>query len=200
MNRTLGFFLGSAVVFVMLLLILGQPVSLAPPADREQPAAPDAGTTVAQIPQPEIQADAPSKQAPVPQVRESPATATEALFSVPVTAPDVAASSGFISAQDGAPASTGIEDQDENQLVESWLASTTILPADHADPGSAASAAEATAAVGRASDAAETPETEWFPVWDPFHSELSANAFARRLERVTGLDYRVIKTAPAQYR
>ena len=39
----------------------------------------------------------------------------------------------------------------------------------------------------------------WQPLWPPFHSELSAEGFASRLGRVTGLDYRVTETGPGRY-
>lgn len=45
----------------------------------------------------------------------------------------------------------------------------------------------------------DSVDKQWFAVWDPFHSEISAKAFARRLEMMTGLDYRVVRSAPAKY-
>lgn len=42
-------------------------------------------------------------------------------------------------------------------------------------------------------------ELQWQPVWYQFHSEISAQGFTRRLERLTGLDYRVTVSAPGKY-
>lgn len=166
MNRTLGFFLGSAAVFAMLVYILGQPVPLAPPPERE-PA--PAALAIPPVDDPEQPGVAQSSPAPVARPA---AAAAEPVPAAPAT--------------------------DEVALVEQWLEQLPAgaeqygppAPADHATPAPAAEPA------GIAAD----PELEWFPVWDPFHSELSANAFARRLEQVTGLDYRVIRTDRAQYR
>ena len=45
----------------------------------------------------------------------------------------------------------------------------------------------------------EPPAPNWYPLWEPFHSELSADGFARRLERLTGLDYRVASVGRGRY-
>lgn len=36
-------------------------------------------------------------------------------------------------------------------------------------------------------------ELQWYSFWNPFHSEIAARGFVSRLEKVTGLDYRVVK-------
>jgi hypothetical protein len=40
----------------------------------------------------------------------------------------------------------------------------------------------------------------WHAFWTPFRSEASAAGFARHLEKVTGLEYRVVKAGPGVYR
>ncbi|MGI9204454.1 MAG: hypothetical protein ACR2Q3_10615 [Woeseiaceae bacterium] len=42
-------------------------------------------------------------------------------------------------------------------------------------------------------------ETLWYSFWNPFRSELAANGFVTQLERVTGLDYRVVKVKSGVY-
>ena len=51
---------------------------------------------------------------------------------------------------------------------------------------------------------AEVPELEpdtlnWYAFWSPFRSEIAATGFVDQLERVTGLDYRVVKVKPGVY-
>jgi len=36
-------------------------------------------------------------------------------------------------------------------------------------------------------------ELQWYSFWNPFRSEIAARGFVSRLEKVTGLDYRVVK-------
>jgi hypothetical protein len=42
-------------------------------------------------------------------------------------------------------------------------------------------------------------EPDWQSFWNPFRSEIAANGFVRRLENVTGLDYRVVKIKNGVY-
>lgn len=42
-------------------------------------------------------------------------------------------------------------------------------------------------------------EPEWQAIWNPFRSEIAARGFVRRLESVTGLDYRVVKVKHGVY-
>ncbi|MGI9261586.1 MAG: hypothetical protein ACR2QR_06110, partial [Woeseiaceae bacterium] len=44
-----------------------------------------------------------------------------------------------------------------------------------------------------------SPETQWYSFWNPFRSEIAANGFVTQLERVTGLDYRVVKVKSGVY-
>lgn len=47
---------------------------------------------------------------------------------------------------------------------------------------------------------AEVPGTmQWQAFWNPFRSEIAANGFVAQLERVTGLDYRVVRIKPGRY-
>ena len=42
-------------------------------------------------------------------------------------------------------------------------------------------------------------EPEWHAFWNPFRSEVAATGFVRRLENVTGLDYRIAKVKAGVY-
>ena len=48
--------------------------------------------------------------------------------------------------------------------------------------------------------AALLPYTQqWYAFWSPFRSEIAAAGFITQLQRVTGLDYRVVKIKPGSY-
>ena len=40
---------------------------------------------------------------------------------------------------------------------------------------------------------------QWYAFWSPFRSEIAASGFITQLQRVTGLDYRVVKVKPGVY-
>ncbi len=40
---------------------------------------------------------------------------------------------------------------------------------------------------------------QWYAFWSPFRSEIAASGFVTQLQRVTGLDYRVVKIKPGVY-
>ena len=40
---------------------------------------------------------------------------------------------------------------------------------------------------------------QWYAFWSPFRSEIAASGFITQLQRVTGLDYRVVKIEPGVY-
>ena len=43
------------------------------------------------------------------------------------------------------------------------------------------------------------PQQHWHEFWNPFRSELAAQGFVSQLEKVTGLDYRVVKVKAGVY-
>ena len=47
--------------------------------------------------------------------------------------------------------------------------------------------------------AAPEDTTRWFSFWSPFRSRIAADGFVRRLESVTGFDYRVVKVDAGVY-
>ena len=48
------------------------------------------------------------------------------------------------------------------------------------------------------SQVADEPR-QWYAFWSPFRSEIAASGFVDQLQRVTGLDYRVVKVKPGVY-
>jgi len=42
-------------------------------------------------------------------------------------------------------------------------------------------------------------ELSWYSFWNPFRSEIAANGFVSQLEKVTGIDYRVVKVETGVY-
>jgi hypothetical protein len=50
-----------------------------------------------------------------------------------------------------------------------------------------------------ASDEASEVDLKWYAFWNPFRSKLAADGFVGQLEKVTGLDYRVVKVKPGVY-
>jgi len=42
-------------------------------------------------------------------------------------------------------------------------------------------------------------DLQWYSFWNPFRSEIAASGFVAQLERVTGIDYRVVKIKPGVY-
>ncbi len=40
---------------------------------------------------------------------------------------------------------------------------------------------------------------QWYAFWSPFRSEIAASGFVTQLQRVTGLDYRIVKIEPGVY-
>jgi hypothetical protein len=61
-----------------------------------------------------------------------------------------------------------------------------------AQPAGAPSMAETPAA-------RTVPEARWHAFWSPFRSEVAAHGFIDQLQRMTGLDYRVVKLKPGVY-
>ncbi len=54
-------------------------------------------------------------------------------------------------------------------------------------------------AVAEAPPATPEEPLHWYAFWSPFRSEVAANGFVEQLQRVTGLDYRVVKVKPGVY-
>ena len=48
-------------------------------------------------------------------------------------------------------------------------------------------------------EALQPDSQQWYAFWSPFRSEIAASGFITQLQRVTGLDYRVVKVKPGVY-
>ena len=46
---------------------------------------------------------------------------------------------------------------------------------------------------------AQPEEIHWYAFWSPFRSRIAAKGFVEQLQRVTGLDYRVVNVKPGVY-
>jgi len=76
---------------------------------------------------------------------------------------------------------------------------TDAAPPDTpADPDPVADDAPVSVAAKVAADAAEV-EPAWQAIWNPFRSRVAAEGFVHQLEKVTGLDYRVVKVRSGVY-
>ncbi|MBT8421590.1 MAG: hypothetical protein KJP03_00565 [Gammaproteobacteria bacterium] len=194
MNRTLGFFLGSATVFAVMVFVVGQPVSLAPPAKRSADLRVErAIVNEIRIPDKRLR----PTDAPVQTAASGRSSAHDMTVPVPdsLTNPAPAAAAADVSGQVAETIAATEEDIADLATVQDFIAQhalddaqsdATDLPADTAYPAAAATLAA-------------DSDPGWYPLWDPFLSELSAKAFARRLGAVTGLDYRVFRTDDRAY-
>ena len=59
--------------------------------------------------------------------------------------------------------------------------------------------ADAVAIVPPPGNSPAAAEPGWYSFWNPFRSEIAANGFVSQLERVTGIDYRVVKVKSGVY-
>ena len=84
----------------------------------------------------------------------------------------------------------------------------TSTPTDITDIPSVADAGQFEAAVAIDNPVFDEPaeaaplmpdSVQWYAFWSPFRSEIAANGFVEQLQRVTGLDYRVVKIKPGVY-
>jgi hypothetical protein len=82
--------------------------------------------------------------------------------------------------------STGLNQADGNSP-----ATSNDVPLNPADNSAYPPAAEIATAAETAPGVADDPL--WYSFWTPFRSEIAARGFVAQLEKVTGLDYRIVK-------
>jgi hypothetical protein len=82
------------------------------------------------------------------------------------------------------------EPDPEAPQQETPAAASIPPPTDPPAPAATETTANATEA---------PPAPRWYAFWSPFRSEIAANGFIDQLQRVTGLDYRVVKVKPGAY-
>lgn len=97
---------------------------------------------------------------------------------------------------------TGKLTEDVARVAESFregvqpLVNETSLP-ESAPPLFAEETIEAPVAVDNVPELDNEPS--WYSFWNPFRSEIAANGFVSQLEKVTGIDYRVVKVETGVY-
>ena len=90
--------------------------------------------------------------------------------------------------------------QDPEPEATEQQAPAAEVPADPPAPSEPVVAeAEAASDPVEPSPTQIAPELHWYAFWSPFRSEIAANGFVDQLQRVTGLDYRVVKVKPGVY-
>jgi len=89
-----------------------------------------------------------------------------------------------------AEAPATIEPQEEPQQEVHAAADVIVEPVAEEAPAEV---------VAEALPTAPEETLHWYAFWSPFRSEVAANGFVDQLQRVTGLDYRVVKVKPGVY-
>jgi len=171
MFRLLGFLVGSAAAITILLLLLGVPDFHLPDAANDRQRF-DAAVEKLREKQQDVQEVA---ETVVEEVAAAAEVATESLEAaaekaVPEAAARVDAARQNAAAEDPPPATDAAERPP----------SASEFDALESDP---------------AFDSGQ----QWYSFWNPFRSELAANGFKSQLEKVTGLDYRVVKVKTGVY-
>ena len=183
MIRLLGAIIGSALALATLLVLVGVPQFKSDPVEIERP--------VMTLPVPVAAVD--DAQAGDETSAESPVAAS------PVESADIGAPSPPTAA-DGPPvddAFAGVSPTDDlfvgDSGVEEFPMEDTPVVDDSAFPPPDPGLADDEIAL------AAFDEQNWYAFWSPFRSEIAASGFVEQLQRVTGLDYRVVKTKPGVY-
>lgn len=200
--RLLGFVVGSVLSISALVLLVGMPIfRSAPVEDRAalRTAAP-AGVDhrVASDREPAVADDDGGDDEPDGFANRVPAADATAAGIAPAGAPVTS-----LRPEDaGQPSPPG----DPDALTLPGNPGPPAIPSG-SEPGHEASAADASVMTAdtalEAVPAPDAPvggtEPQWQSFWNPFRSELAANGFVQRLERVTGLDYRVVRVNNGVY-
>lgn len=179
MTRMLGFLSGLLVVVVLAVAAVRYPPAglLTPQVDPQTAEPPIAEAVEASSP-----AEGPAIEAPQP---------LERVDDVPPAA--VADESAGSEDGDSDPAAAVPKNADSTEAAA--VASTAAAPAE---PTVERMNGRTDERIGQEPAAADATR-QWYTFWQPFHSELSAEGFRRRLEGVTGLDYRVVSPRPGEY-
>lgn len=177
MIRLLGAITGSALALATLLVFVG-----VPQFKFESTSPAEAGPSVVTLPLPTQPVEHTLEQAAMP----APHTFVEARSTLPEIADSAADPAAETAAE---PAVSDIEPP-----VES--AAATDIAEELGEPEHVATVPQ--------TQVADVPQIEpdspnWYAFWSPFRSEIAATGFVDQLERVTGLDYRVIKLKPGVY-
>jgi len=172
MIRILGFLVGSAVSIGMMLLLLGVPdINLSRPLSDDA-----ASESVAQT----VEAVTADLKAVAIETFEEASRLVDDLPTAEPTAEPAA--------EEQAASNSENADLPSEELTPDVLQIASFPP----EPGS-------TTASASAIDEASENDLRWHSFWNPFRSAIAANGFVSQLEKVTGLDYRVVKIKTGVY-
>lgn len=172
MIRILGFLVGSAASIGMMLLILG-----VPELNLSRPLVDDAASaSVAQT----IEA----------VTADLEAVAIEMFGEVSQLVDDLPTADP--------PADPPAEQQAASNSEDVTLSSEELTPGISQNNSQIASFPAEPGSATAIDDAAEN-DLRWHSFWNPFRSAIAANGFVGQLEKVTGLDYRVVKIKTGVY-
>ena len=173
MIRILGFLVGSAVSIGMMLLLLGVPdINLSRPLIDE--------TELESVSQ-TVEAVTADLEAVATETFEAVAEFVDDEFVDDLPSADPPAAQ---------QAASNSEDADlpSEELTPGISQSDSLIASFPPEPGTAT-----------AIDDPPENDLRWHSFWNPFRSAIAANGFVSQLEKVTGLDYRVVKIKTGVY-
>jgi len=175
MIRIFGFLIGSAASIGMMLLLLGVPdINLSRPLSDDA-----ASESVAKT----VEAVTADLEAVAIEMFKEVSELVDDLPTTDLTAEPPAAEQVASNSEDaGRPSEELTPDISQN---DSQIAS---FPPEPPKPDTAT-----------AVDEPAENDLRWHSFWNPFRSEIAANGFVGQLEKVTGLDYRVVKIKTGVY-
>lgn len=177
MIRLLGAITGSALALATLLVVVGIPQFRADAQDSER--------RVVTLPLP---------VAPVESA--APDTETAAASSTPA---DAAAVESNVATMGKGVTETAVD----SHGADAALTQMPSMPASGTPGATPAEDVDTGRATEIQLDVVAAPvdviDEQWYAFWSPFRSELAANGFVEQLQRVTGLDYRVVRIKPGVY-
>ena len=169
MIRILGFLVGSAVSIGMMLLVLG-----VPDINLSRPLSDDAASeSVSQT----VEALTADLEAIAIETIEA---VSELVDDLPTTEPPPAEQQAASNSEDA--------DLPSEELTPGVSKNFSQIASFPPEPGTAT-----------AIDDPPGNDLRWHSFWNPFRSAIAANGFVSQLEKVTGLDYRVVKIKTGVY-
>lgn len=193
MFRLIGFLVGAASAIVMLLLVLGMP----------------------EFHLPDAAADQQRFDVAVEKLKEKQ---QEAMAVAEVIVEKVATAVDYSVNQAGGATVHSTVDSTMDSAMEPAMVSAIDVPIDNTETVAATTPQQLSEVVEEPAtqDFAAMPpgyrdidvaddmpvvveDLQWYSFWNPFRSELAANGFVSQLEKVTGLDYRVVKVKTGVY-
>ncbi len=142
----------------------------------------------------------------IPAVREAPEKAENEVITLPLKSTVVAtAPSGPVAIEadpvERTPMPDAVETADAIETAPATTAGDAWRqePAEPPAPPLADSSAPLPDEPADFVPAIEEDSLQWYAFWSPFRSEIAAQGFVEQLQRVTGLDYRVVSIKPGVY-